>query len=704
LVLFYIYKNIDIHINVSFVVKGIHSKRLRPLFCSALFFVISFFFSGVFAGAQNSIRVDSLQRLLTSALSDSTRIHLFNCISEEEVDVNPEKAILAGQQALVLSTKTRNKEGEAQSLRNIGYGYYNQASYKAALAQFLKALHIQESLRNKKGILAAATAIGNLYIELRQPDEALPYFRRTLDLANELNLKRGKATSYIGLGTVFSNKGDNKQGLAYYEDALQLFQELNEKSAIATSYNNIANIYDKEKNYAKALFYITKALSINEEIDNLYGVSLALNNIAFFYNAMGNYDKAIEFYKRGLEKAKKMGANDRILESCKGLAKAYKQQGNYKEALLVSEMSLRLDDTVYNRESTRQMAEMQARFDNVKKEQQIGLLTRDKRIREAELGRQTLINWVLALGVSLLLLLAMVAILGYMQKKKGNDLLAIKNRKIETAYNIIEEQHKDIKDSIRYAKRIQEAILPATRFKDTFGENGFVLFKPKDIVSGDFFWVEKASTGETLVAAVDCTGHGVPGAFMSIVGNNLLNQAVKERGLAGPAEVLNELNKSLSHTLKQTMDDSSVKDGMDIALCSIRRAGNGSWSLSFAGANNPLWIIRKQQSGEAPVLEEIKGDKFPIGIFAGEEMHCFQKHEMKLQAGDAFYVFTDGFADQFGGAKGKKFKYRTLKDLLLLNQHKSMTEQGELLEHTITAWKGDLEQVDDILVIGVRVG
>ncbi|HEV7230401.1 MAG TPA: tetratricopeptide repeat protein [Bacteroidia bacterium] len=669
-----------------------------------MFFVILFFFSGQPASAQNTRRADSLQTLLASSSTDTTRIRLLNLLSEEVVDVNPERAIQAAQQALLLSTKTNNREGEAMALRNVGYGYYNQASYKTALTQFLKALHIQESLKNKKGILASATAIGNLYLELRQPDEALPYFRRTLDLANELNLKRGKATSYIGLGTVFSNKGDNKQGLAYYTDALRLFQELNEKSAIATSYNNIANIYDKEKNYAKALVYITKALAINEEIGNIYGVSLALNNIAFFYNAMGNYDKAIEFYKQGLEKAQKMGANDRILESCKGLASAYKKQGNYKEALRVSEMSLRLDDTVYNRESTRQMAEMQARFDNEKKEQQIGLLTRDKRIREAELGRQTLINWVLALGVSLLLLLAMVAVFGYVQKKKGNDLLAMKNNKIETAYNIIEEQHKDIKDSIRYAKRIQEAILPATRFKDSFGENGFVLFKPKDIVSGDFFWVEKTKSGETLVAAVDCTGHGVPGAFMSIVGNNLLNQAVKERGHTDPSEILNELNQSLSDTLMQTMDDSSVKDGMDIALCSIRPSGKGTWDLCFAGANNPVWLIRKPQRGMSPVLEEIKGDKFPIGIFVGEEMHCFGKHEIKLQEGDTLYIFTDGFADQFGGAKGKKFKYRTLKDLLLVSQHISMVEQKAMLENTLARWKGELEQVDDILVIGIRIG
>jgi serine phosphatase RsbU (regulator of sigma subunit) len=688
------------------VVNQLISRIFSFFLCLAGFV---FFFYAVNAKAQNKFRIDSIEKALEKSTADNLRLPLLNALSSEVVDLDPDKAIRAAKQALVLAEATHNKLAEAEALRNLGYGYYNQASFKTALTSFLKALQIQESLKNKIGILAAANAVGNLYIALRQPDEALKYFNRTLALSSELKLKRGQATSLIGMGSVYADKRDFKLSLSCYFESLKLFQEINEKEAVATAYNNIANVFEKQKDYAKALVYITKALTIQEETGNLYGISLALNNIAFFHKAMGNYDQAIVYYTQGMTKALQMGANDRLLESYKGLSACYKKEGKYKEALKMNELCLSLNDTVFNKESARQVAEMQARFDTEKKEQQIGLLTRDQKIKQIELGRRLLMNRALAIGGALLLLLALVAIRANSLKRKVNAELAIKKQKIENAYNIIEEQHKDIKDSIRYAKRIQEAILPTVVFRNTFGSNGFVLFKPKDIVSGDFFWInnfpEIDGSTHTLLAAVDCTGHGVPGAFMSIVGNNLLNQAVKEHKLVNPALVLNDLNINLSQTLQQTAEESTVKDGMDIALCSIRKTGHGAVTLDFAGANNPVWIFRNSSpfSPVSPGFEELKGDKFPIGIFEGEELQKFRNHSCELLPGDTFYVFTDGFADQFGGPKGKKFKYKPLKELLQSIQDQTMLEQQVILEKAVSTWRGDLEQVDDILIVGIRV-
>ena len=223
--------------------------------------------------------------------------------------------------------------------------------------------------------------------------------------------------------------------------------------------------------------------------------------------------------------------------------------------------------------------------------------------------------------------------------------------------------------------------------------DSFILFLPKDILSGDFYWLDEIDT-KVLVAAADCTGHGVPGALMSIVGNNILTQAIIEHKISKPSAILDELNKGVTNTLRQKNEESKVKDGMDIVLLALDKQKN---ILEFSGANNPLYYIR---NGE---LTEIKGNKFPIGIFIGEEQKHFTNHEVQLQKGDTVYLFTDGYADQFGGPFGKKFKYNQFKTTLLGMQHLTMEKQREKLLSTIKLWQGQNEQVDDILVIGIKI-
>ncbi|MCK6648148.1 MAG: SpoIIE family protein phosphatase, partial [Bacteroidia bacterium] len=271
----------------------------------------------------------------------------------------------------------------------------------------------------------------------------------------------------------------------------------------------------------------------------------------------------------------------------------------------------------------------------------------------------------------------------------------VENRTHEIVFqkNIIERKNKDITDSITYAKRIQQAILPSVDLIKKMLPESFVLYKPKDIVSGDFYWMEQSGT-QTMIAAVDCTGHGVPGAFMSIVGYNLLNQAVNERGLTKPSSILDEMNKGILKQLKQQTEEHTVRDGMDMSLCTIDFKTK---TLQYAGANNSLWIIR---AGELIVL---KADKQPIGSFYNDEIRAFTNHEFQLQQDDHIYLFTDGYADQFGGQDGKKFKYKKLQELLLSCSGKGMEQQLNALDQTIEQWKGNLEQVDDILIIGIKV-
>jgi len=264
--------------------------------------------------------------------------------------------------------------------------------------------------------------------------------------------------------------------------------------------------------------------------------------------------------------------------------------------------------------------------------------------------------------------------------------LAVKNEELA-------ERNKDITDSIRYAKRIQEAILPPAKFvKENLSES-FILYKPKDIVSGDFYWVRKKDN-YIMVAAVDCTGHGVPGAFMSIVGHNLLNKAVDEIKNTTASEVLNHINKGLSETLKQTSEDESVKDGMDISIGLIDFKKR---ELLFAGAYNPLYLVRNK------ALQEIEGDNISIGAYSEDKTKIYSNHKILLEKGDCIYLFSDGFADQFGGPSGKKFKYNNFKSLLVEVSDRSMEEQRMIMNGRFESWKGSLEQVDDIMVIGIRI-
>jgi transcriptional regulator with GAF, ATPase, and Fis domain len=258
---------------------------------------------------------------------------------------------------------------------------------------------------------------------------------------------------------------------------------------------------------------------------------------------------------------------------------------------------------------------------------------------------------------------------------------------------IIEEKNKHITDSIIYAKRIQQAILPPEEVVTSHLKNAFVLYKPKDIVSGDFYWIERKDN-KILFAVVDCTGHGVPGAFMSIIGFNGLNQIVNEYHITQPAEILNQLNKIISKTLKQRAEDSKIRDGMDISVCCIDLQKN---TLEYAGANNPIFIIRNNE------VLEINADKQPIGNFVGENEFKFTNKELQLYANDKLYLFSDGYADQFGGPKGKKLKYSNFRQLLLDNHEKPMHIQKQMLDFMFEEWKGDLEQIDDVCVIGVKI-
>ena len=336
---------------------------------------------------------------------------------------------------------------------------------------------------------------------------------------------------------------------------------------------------------------------------------------------------------------------------------------------------------------------------------ELDVANREKAVKEQELKQNMVYMYFLLGGLGVVAVFSFFLVRNIRQKKKANALLAQQASEIEEKSRIIEQKNIETEQSIVYAKRIQFSILPPPKEIAAHINNYFILYKPKDIVSGDFyFFSEKYADsgkkkGDVIIAAIDCTGHGVPGAFMSMIGNEKLKDAVDVSHQ--PGVILHELNKQLKQALRQSGDATSTRDGMDLSLCAIPAFLNGSGNetkIKYAGANRPLWIVKKGSQE----VEELKATKHAIGGLTSDTQE-FDQHEITLQKGDTFYLTTDGYADQFGGPNVKKLMTKKFKDILISIQDKSMAEQHKHLDEFIEKWRGDTEQVDDILVIGVRV-
>jgi serine phosphatase RsbU (regulator of sigma subunit)/Flp pilus assembly protein TadD len=637
--------------------------------------------------------VDSLKNALTSAKEDTVKVKVLNSLAWEFQSSNTPQSLQYAQQALALAKQLNYKSGLISAYNSIGIAYYFTGAYPEALRNYFEAIKLLEESGNKKRLGGAYNNIAALYLEQEQYPDAEKYFTKSLEIDKALDDKEGMAQSYNNLGTIYHDQGRDDEALAYYFRALHLREETGDKEGMPSTYSNIGNSLMNKKEFAKAAEYMTKALNCYKENGDTMGISLAYVNIADLLTEKKDFAKAVVYYDSCITIAKKYNYRDYLSYAYRSMADADARMGRFEDAYTYHQLYMNVKDSMYNKENAQQISEMQTRYETEKKEQEISGLMKDKKIREEEISRQSLLTRGIALVVVLLLIVTLLLVRGYYRKKKGNTLLALKNEKIELAYNIIEDQHKDIMDSINYAKRIQQAILPPDAVIKKYLPDSFILYLPKDVVSGDFYWLEPWGNN-ILFAAVDCTGHGVPGALMSVVGYNLLGKAVNELGLSKPSLILNSLSKEIGKTLQQTGSDSEVKDGMDLALCSLNMQTR---MLEYAGAFNPLYIVRK---GE---LNDVQADKIPIGSYLDGELKSYTNKEIQLEKGDMIYIFTDGYADQFGGEKGKKFKYKALQSLLVSIAEKPATEQKVILENTITAWRGNLEQVDDICIIGIRI-
>jgi serine phosphatase RsbU (regulator of sigma subunit) len=634
-----------------------------------------------------------------------------------------QKAVIDSLLALLQTDQPdSNKVNHLGSVSSI---YFDKGDYENVMKYASFQLELAQQLNFKKGIILSYNSLGDVYNVFGNSAKSFEYYSKALKISEELNDKNQMANCLIWMWRFYNNRKQPAMALNCFFKSLKIYEELKNEKGIGMNINNIAVAYTQEREY-------DKALHIGEQMKKNYGIVCCLYGIGTLYYSKEDYPKALDYYFKALKISKKGGFKDntvgilrdignlyictkRYVDAEKFLLEAYKlnkENGNLvrqesieehltelytktnrsKLALEHYRKAVELKDTIIAGENQQRQLREKMNEDFDKKEMSIVAENEKQNAIEKEKNyQQTFVLWLGVLGLLVVIIFIAFVFRSIGITRKQKQLIEIQNTETEHQKEIIEEKNKDITSSIRYAKRIQNALLREEEHISTHLPEHFILFMPKDIVSGDFYWgAEKQDYW--YFAAADCTGHGVPGAIMSMLGISFLNDIVYSDNALTPSEILNKLRDRMVSELRQTGEDGGSKDGMDISLVRLNLKTN---EINWAGANNELNIFRNGK------LEEIKADKQPIGYYP--ESHPFTNHTIQLQKGDTIYIYSDGFADQFGGDKGKKLNYKRLNNLIVSNQSLPMKDQKELLKKLFLDWKGLLEQVDDVCVFGVRI-
>lgn len=693
------------------------------------------------AKAQPTKQIDSLKNLLKTENRDTMRIGLQLKIARKYKTVNVDTALLYANKGLSAAEKINYRAGIARGLFDLGYIYLNHENNKA-LDYFTKSKTVYEKLKNTDMVASALGGMGICEMHLGNYPNSIEYNIESVKLKEKLDNKANLAAGYINLLALYEHVGNYREALRCGFKALRLKEEMNDEDGISMALGNIGTCYYGMGIHDSSLYYNQKALVLRKKFGDIDGIGLCYNNIAADYSELKDDDKALKYlllskdiyeksndrqqlamiygnigeiqvrkknYKEALSNihkalniSRETGAMDDVKNMLHSLSLCYDHLNDMKNAYIYYREFVNVKDSLLNIESTKQIAEIQTKFETTKKEEQIRDLEKNKKIqqlelknKESDIKKQRTVLFLISAGLLLVLLLAFFVFRGYRQKKKANEALQAAYNIIEEKNHLVEEKQKEILDSIHYAKRIQQALLASKSVLDiNLGgmENYFVFFNPKDIVSGDFYWATNAHTreGEELffLACCDSTGHGVPGAFMSLLNIGFLSEAIKEKDIFKPGDVFNYVRKRLLDSISKE----GQKDGFDgILVCINKTLGK----ISYAAANNSPVIISNNQ------LAFLHADKMPVG--KGELEKPFATHVIEYKKDDTLYLYTDGYADQFGGPKGKKFKYKQLDELLLSVCSESPEDQSKRLAKRFSDWKGNLEQVDDVLVIGIKL-
>ncbi len=651
----------------------------------------------------------------------------------ENWQVQPFMATQFAAQALQLA-KEKNDSIEIATLYGyLGNSYFNQKSYSLALDHYFKAFKIYKKKDKQEQIAYSYIDIGSVHFARNLNGISLGYFNQAKAIFDTLQNKKGMALVYDKIGHVHLKQDEGQKALTKFINSHYYRKSAKDTVLIAVSNKNIAEVYFQWEEYEKAISFLNEALLSFKRLDKKIDIAEVDDKIADIYAYNENYKDAIVYYNDALgiylniNKQKNAGklynkianinfeqkkykdckinvykalriANDNEYLEVKAnsysiLSKYYEKYKKIKQAYKFQKMYSAVMDTIVNDRQRNQSSEMQVSFEIQQQEAEIQILTKETELQKIEFAKQRIITSAIGIGAVLLLIFAFFLFQSNKHKQKTNKILTKQKAKIEKI-------NKDIKGSISYASRIQKAMLPKTDVFSEYFKDAFVYFNPREEVSGDFYWITKNEEKQKIiVTAVDCTGHGVPGAFMSMIGNSYLNQIVKHEEVINANEILNRLHKNIRTELNQ--DKTQSRDGMDLALCVIDLKNK---TIEYAGARNPIFIIENNK------LTQYRGDKMDIGGIQREKERQFTKKTIHYNDNAQLYMFSDGFQDQFGGKNKQKYMRKRFKDLLLENSNLSMKEQKENLLKTYNDWRDNGEgtntklfQIDDVLVIGIKL-
>jgi tetratricopeptide (TPR) repeat protein len=661
---------------------------------------------------------------LKTELKDEEGLYkLFNKIGLNWTEEGKNReAIVWYEKSLALQRKLNNLQGTAMSLNNIGNAYLELEDYGKSLESYQAASAIFESIGDKQGMATCLNGIGIIYDHQHMYDEALASYQGALEINTGLGNEEEAANNQQNMGIIYSQKmeqnlnslygpdwkdmldkpmpdsirNDLLKSLSFQEKALEIRQRLGDTTGIATSLQNMGPLYMYLRQPERALECFTRTAAIHQSHGNSFELSLCIVGIGQALLQAGKTDQAISQFEKSALLAEKNSQKESLVESYLGLSRAWEKKGNSSTALRYYKLFNDLDQKLLLEKGRKDLTEMQVKYDTEKKEREITVLNKDNELKATRLRQQRITIFFILAGLSLLILALWQTIRQVQLKRRANKILEEKNK-------VISLQNEEIKKSIDSARFIQHAaLLPEDQIRSMLPQH-FIFYRPRDIVSGDYYWFFERE-GKVIAVAADCTGHGVPGALTSMLGISFLNQVVAQKNIFHPDEILGEMRTLVVESLHQAGMDEGRKAGMDMAVVLLDFTNR---KIEYAGAKNPLILIKK---GE---LLEIDADRTGVGMAWGEEKP-YTRHHFDMDTGDHLYIFSDGLADQFGGEKGKKFMSKNLKKVLLDLSALPINDQLPQLENVMDSWRGKhlnkegkvdytYEQVDDNLLIGIAI-
>ena len=675
---------------------------------------------------QSKFKSDSLMKELPTA-EDTQRVNVLRDISFWNRIDNPTLALEYANKAIDLANELDWESGKFSSNMQKGLVFYNISRHDSAIKYFDIARLIAEKRMKPSELSAIYSNLGNAYGDIGQNKKCLQYYLLSDKYTQYADQPFKAAYLKVNIGTIYSVMEQHDSAMVFYQEALKTLFDLDstdeklyivygnigstyfelgdtasaEKAfvkshwyalrykntrALAQSYDHLAIIEFWKHNTDSALAYFRRSLAYSHAIKAGASISEVCYHLGNTFNELKMADSALFYLRAGVVVAQEIQDIYTLDDYYGEMSRSFEMNGQLDSALYYQRQRQVMRDSLFSQQSSI-VDQMRVEIDNEKQKAENDIL-------KAENEKQDLMLYsAIAVGI-LLLILGIVAFNRYLQKKKSAAILQQQKEAIEEQKEIIEEKNKDITDSIVYAKRIQNAILPSDEKMEELFPQSWCCFIPKDIVSGDFFWFEQEGDYK-LFGVIDCTGHGVPGALLSVVGHSILGKALSDHKLVMPDKILGFLDEEIHRTLRHRdeEEENAVQDGMDVALCCYHEK---SQTIYYSGAFNPMYIIRNGN------IIEYKADKLMIG--AGQSRYRpYQLHTVKVDKGDEVVLFSDGYADQFGGPFGKKMKYKPFKELLISVSDKSMQEQHEFIQQSFSEWRKNFDQVDDVCVVAVRL-